>query len=1165
MIAGIFCLTTNSKAQNPSIISFAPNTGTVGTLVTIIGNNISNTNSLSIGGISAIKVSNKGDTVVAMVMPSTTVGAITVTTANGTATSVGNFTLASETKFYNEQQGPKLSSPTLTSQGNKVAISADGNTVAVSTKDGYQGIVVYIRNDGAWTQQGGIIGVGFRTTSLAMSANGNTMIAGGVDSSIGYVTYIFTRNNGVWTKQSKLIGNDPQAVSISADGNTAIVGGFDSVGNAAWIYTRNGNVWSNGNKLVGSGQTKGSYYTDTYFGYSVAISADGNTAIIGAPGDSSYFGAVWIYVRTGNNWLQQGHKLVGTGASSGFVSQGNSVAISADGNTVVFCGPSDSNGIGAFWTFVRMDSLWVQQGNKISGSTSGVGFGLCISLTADGNTVIVGAPTNYDALNNSIGFSLVYNKNNGVWAQRINGLLQGSDYVESYNDIKQGTAVGISADGTTAIEGGIGDAGNFDGPAGAAWVFKIIIPAANITSFIPSYASTGTRVQIIGKCFTGATGVSFGGVAASSFVVANDSIINAVVGGGSTGSVTVFGANGNGSLSGFTYVKPQSPTISSFAPSSGAIGTLVTINGLNVSNTTSIKIGGVVATIVSIDSAKVVAMVMPGATTGKISISTYGGSVISTNSFTITATKYPNYMLYDTTGSGIGSYPVISADGSTMIAGYGAQANIYVRKGRNWLYQSTLTPNNIDSFTTLREDGYIIPTAISADGNTAIFGQWIFYRNKGVWCQQSGIVHNNTDPIDPVYVFMPVFISADGNTAISSGYRDTTIFVYKRNGDSWFLRDSISFLGENLVPLSFSADGNTIVITDEGNLDGLRIIYYNGSKWVVQASKMLSKYTGVSLSDRGSSSLSADGNILSIAASGSSNGEIPVWIFVRKNGKWSENSKFFDYPLDSLYGGYYIDNVNIAMSSDGNTVIVSFSSAYSNGTIAYNRLGIGSTWQSKGLPASIYYRSPLGTSISANANTLICYGISDIVNEAITTYTSDSTLPIIFSAFTTEVINGIIQTNWYTSTELNTDHFIIQHGTDGTSFTDIGTVKAIGNGVNSYSFTDTHPTNSTNYYRLQSVDRDGASSFSKVVSAEIVDNKYEIVLVPNPVKSVAVIKGNHIASVQVVDNLGRVVKTVSLKDATNPTLSLVNLPAGAYHLRVQTTEGKVSGVGVVKE
>ena len=100
---------------------------------------------------------------------------------------------------------------------------------------------------------------------------------------------------------------------------------------------------------------------------------------------------------------------------------------------------------------------------------------------------------------------------------------------------------------------------------------------------------------------------------------------------------------------------------------------------------------------------------------------------------------------------------------------------------------------------------------------------------------------------------------------------------------------------------------------------------------------------------------------------------------------------------------------------------------------------------------------------------------------------------------------------------------------------------------------------------MQSVDRDGASSFSKVVSAEIVDSKYEIVVVPNPVKSVAIIKGNHIALVQVIDNIGRVVKTVTLKDATNPVLSVNGLPAGIYHLRIQTTDGNVSGVGMVKE
>ena len=70
---------------------------------------------------------------------------------------------------------------------------------------------------------------------------------------------------------------------------------------------------------------------------------------------------------------------------------------------------------------------------------------------------------------------------------------------------------------------------------------------------------------------------------------------------------------------------------------------------------------------------------------------------------------------------------------------------------------------------------------------------------------------------------------------------------------------------------------------------------------------------------------------------------------------------------------------------------------------------------------------------------------------------------------------------------------------------------------------------------------------------------------PNPAKNVVTVKGSHIASVQVIDNLGRVVRIVSLKDATNPTISVSNLQAGAYHLRVQTTDGKFSNLGIVKE
>ena len=76
-------------------------------------------------------------------------------------------------------------------------------------------------------------------------------------------------------------------------------------------------------------------------------------------------------------------------------------------------------------------------------------------------------------------------------------------------------------------------------------------------------------------------------------------------------------------------------------------------------------------------------------------------------------------------------------------------------------------------------------------------------------------------------------------------------------------------------------------------------------------------------------------------------------------------------------------------------------------------------------------------------------------------------------------------------------------------------------------------------------------------------NSKQLTVFPNPSKDKVTVSGNHIASVQVVDNLGRVVKTVSLKDATNPTLNVCGLSAGAYHLRVQTSDGKVNGANLV--
>jgi hypothetical protein len=111
-----------------------------------------------------------------------------------------------------------------------------------------------------------------------------------------------------------------------------------------------------GSKLVGTGAVVPSGQ-----GSSIALSADGNTAIVGGAGDNSGIGAAWVYTRSGAVWTQQGDKLVGSGAV-GSANQGISVALSADGNTAIVGGSGDNSGIGAAWVYTRSGAVWTQQG-----------------------------------------------------------------------------------------------------------------------------------------------------------------------------------------------------------------------------------------------------------------------------------------------------------------------------------------------------------------------------------------------------------------------------------------------------------------------------------------------------------------------------------------------------------------------------------------------------------------------------------------------------------------------------------------------------------------------------------------------------------------------------------------------------------------------------------
>ncbi len=323
-----------------------------------------------------------------------------------------------------------------------------------------------------YSQQAHLLGSGTLDDSYAqgpfataLSGDGNTAIIGAPRDNNGVgAVYVFTRSGTTWTQQGpKLVGtmsgNAGQAVALSADGNTALVGGSGDAGayGAAWVFTRSGNTWSQQAKLVGTGATGPCPYTSDSNvcpaqGAAVALSSDGNTAIVGGPGDAFGTGATWIFTRSATTWTQQGSKLTASDAYGPYL--GSSVALSGDGNTALVGGPFDSQSggqVGAAWVFTRNSSTWSQQaklvGNDYTLYETGIGprIGSSVALSADGNTAAAGGP--YDG---GRGAAWVFTRAGGTWTQ------QGPKIADSRPgapDGYQGTSIALSGDGNTIMLG----------------------------------------------------------------------------------------------------------------------------------------------------------------------------------------------------------------------------------------------------------------------------------------------------------------------------------------------------------------------------------------------------------------------------------------------------------------------------------------------------------------------------------------------------------------------------------------------------------------------------------------------------------------------------------------------------------------------------------------
>ncbi len=212
---------------------------------------------------------------------------------------------------------------------------------------------------------------------------------------------------------------------------------------------------------------------------------------------------------------------------------------------------------------------------------------------------------------------------------------------------------------TTVPSGATSGPVSVTGPGGKAtssssFTVTVSAPAPVISSFAPTSGVVGTSVTLTGSHFTGATAVAFNGTAASYTVNSDTQITTTVPSGATSGPVSVTGPGGKAtSSSSFTVtVSAPAPVISSFAPTSGVVGTSVTLTGSHFTGATAVAFNGTAASYTVNSDTQITTTVPSGATSGPVSVTGPGGKATSSSAFTVT------------TGGGSGSTYYVSTSGS---------------------------------------------------------------------------------------------------------------------------------------------------------------------------------------------------------------------------------------------------------------------------------------------------------------------------------------------------------------------------------------------------------------------------------------------------------------------------------------------------------------------
>lgn len=960
-----------------------------------------------------------------------------------------------------------------------------------------------------------------------------------------FTTHIFLLLTvALFAQETELVKNNPmtnfelgKAVDISEDGNYAIAGspGIGTSTGRATIYTLMGNNWVKTAELTADDGGGGDE-----FGSSVSISQSGIYAAIGAPledEDGNNSGAVYIFYFDGNGWIQQA-KLKASDQANGDLF-GNAVSISDDGNYVVVGAKkkdksSSKYDSGAAYIFKRIaDTLEQQVKLDPIDLRFEDEFGTAVSIDRTGENVIVSSPFDNDKGAHS-GTVYAFKRTANTWTNTAK--LNASNPTISAHF---GAAISLNADGTHAAIG----APNANGTAGLAYVFF----------------RTGdywTEMEIINpdnpnpnQKFGHAVGLSQNG---------NWLVIGAPgdnTSATSAGAVYVFKGVTNDCL----WIQHCKKT-ATYPGENNEFGHAVAIS----------------------DSGERVIVGSPFA-------DDYGSNSGAVYTFNI-INEICSEPVFISNGANLGNGVDVSADGNYCLVGapHMIQNNlssglvyVYRNNGGVWVEEAQLLSNDISAGD---EFGWAV--SVNADGSQCVIGApkansrgvrsgaaYVFNRTGANWSETAKLIPVATRANDLFGVAVDISENAERAVIGAPGtnqYKGVA-YVFGAHDSNWsrsriFARIDDEPGDQFGVSVSINANGTDAMAGAPYAGTAGRVYAYSTTGYQWEQYDVLSPATseGTDLAYGAAIDLNDAGDMVLIGAPGVHSNQIgAAYIFDVSISNWTQTHKI--EPNDGAAADAFGASVAIAnnetylaIGAPGND------EGATNGGATYIYEATGGTWQesNKIIASDITAGDAFGTDIGLNGDAdqiVIGSPLHDhtgINNGAAYKYQcfENAILPIELLDFQVLGIKSQVQINWAWTPTNHIEQFRLQRSTNNLDFKTIATLL-VKEGQSTYTFNDKNiATQQRYYYRLEMVEMDGRSTFSTIKTIRLSDENV-ISFYPNPVQKELYItypfdKNYHFEIWSMTGEL-------LMQKNQQTILNVEGLMPGAYVLKIKNRRGKM--------